>query len=278
MPNNASKQVFEIGRRKLYYEDEGAGQTVLILHGADLCIPGSWDKPVAALIAAGYRVVFAYRAGRGASDPHPVFLSLARDSQDCWALMDKLGIDRVVLIGHSQGACVAADMCLKQPHRVAGIVSEDSAAFGKFGSVIADLSIDRFDDEDHALYEKHKATLTFLGRPYEYPSDYNVWRMLKRRSKLNPQQEWMSQQVPDPDDAPMPPGKWCEPPLLVFAAARGRVRPGDPEAHELADSLPAQNARLVVVTKSGHGIHEEQFDLFIAETLSFLATLPLQEN
>ena len=272
MPNDAPKKIFEIDRRRLYYEDEGSGRPILILHGATLRIPGSWDKPVAALVAAGYRVVYVYRAGRGPSDPHPVFMSLARDSQDCWALMDALEIDRVAIIGHSQGAYVAADMVLKQPDRVAGIVSEDSSAFGKFGNKVAHLSIDRLDDEDRTLYEKYKATTNYLGRPHAYPSDYNVWRMLKRRSS-RPEQPWMSQQVPDPADAPVPPGKWCKPPLLVFAAGLGRVHANDPEAHQLANSLPAENARLIVVTKSGHGIHEEQFDLFMAETLSFLDAL-----
>ena len=69
--------------------------------------------------------------------------------------MDHLGVDRVVLVGHSQGACVASEMVLKRPERVAGVVSEDSDSFGKLGAVVADVSIDRFDAEDRALNEKY---------------------------------------------------------------------------------------------------------------------------
>ena len=61
-------------------------------------------------------------------------------------------------------------------------------------------------------------------------------------------------------------------PLLVFAAGRGRVRPGDPEAADLAAQLPASRSRLEVVTDSGHYIQHEQPEAFNARLLDFLAT------
>jgi pimeloyl-ACP methyl ester carboxylesterase len=268
-------KVFKIDGRKLYYRDEGSGRPILILHGAYLFIPGSWDKTVEALVKAGYRVVYPQRAGRGRSDPHPVFLSLARDARDMWALADHLELGRVVLVGHSQGAYVARDMLLKRPQRVAGVVSEDSASFGKLGGVVARASIDRFEAEDRALYEKYKATVKFLGREWEYPSDYNVARMLKSRhhKMILSGDEWKRQQVPDPKDAPVPEGKWCKVPLLVFTAGRGRIRQGDREAIALQKRLPAEKARFIVVAKSGHGIHEEQTEIFNRELLAFLQRL-----
>jgi alpha-beta hydrolase superfamily lysophospholipase len=129
-------KVFKIDGRKLHYHDEGSGRPVLVLHGADRHVPGNWNKSMTALVKAGYRVVFPHRAGRGRSDPHPVFLSLARDSRDMWALVDHLALRRVVLVGHSAGAAVARDMLLKRPDRVACVVSEDSSSFGKLGSAI----------------------------------------------------------------------------------------------------------------------------------------------
>jgi pimeloyl-ACP methyl ester carboxylesterase len=272
-PKRLETKVFKIDGRDLYYHDEGSGASILILHGADLHIPGSWDRPIEALLTAGYRVIFAYRAGRGRSDPHPEFLSLARDARDMWALADHLALGRVVLVGHSQGAFVARDMLLKRPDRVAGVVSEDSSSFGKLGAAVARVGIDRFDAADRALYEKHKAALESLGRPWEYPSDYNVWRLRKRQRDRRPADEWKTQQVPDPNDAPVPKGKWCKAPLLVFAAGRGRIRPGDPEALALRERLPAETVRFVVVTKSGHGIHEEQTKIFNRELLAFLKRL-----
>ena len=265
-------KLFEIDGRRLYYHDEGAGRSVLILHGASLTQgAGAWDQVARALVEAGYRAIFPYRAGRGESDPHPIFLSLARDSRDMWALTDELALDRVVLVGHSAGAFVARDMLLKQPHRVAGVVSEDSAAFGKLSSATHKAAdTDRFDAEDRALYEKYKETLAFLERPWEYPSEHNVLRILKRRKALHRDNLWKRQQVPHPDDAPVPEGRWCKVPLLLFTAGRGRIRQDDPEADQLRQQIPAEDVQFIVVTKSGHGIHEEQFEIFMRELLAFL--------
>ena len=277
MLDEMETKTFDLDGRKLYYKDQGTGMPVLILHGADLHIPGSWDSTMKRLLEANYRVIFPYRAGRGPSDPHPVYLSLARDSRDMWALVDHLALGNVVLVGHSHGAFVARDMLLKRPDAVAGVVSEDSGSFGKFGEIVAKVSIDRFDAEDRGLYEKNGPTLAFetrgLGRAWLYPSDYNVWRTLKRRAGRNPADDWKTVELPDPENAPIPEGKWCQVPLLVMTAGRGRIRQDDPEATELQKRLPGEDARFVVVTKSGHGIHEEQPEIFMGELLDFLNSL-----
>ena len=267
--------VFEIDGRKLYYRDIGTGLPVLILHGARLIVPGSWDETIDALVGGGYRVIYPQRAGRGKSDPHPVYLSLARDTRDMWALADHLKLKKVVLIGHSQGAFVARDLVLNRPKDVLAIVSEDSDSFGTLKPYAARASIDRFDTEDRASYEKYQETLRFVGRSTDYPSDYNVRRILMSRQS-RPANDWKWQQVPDPADARIPEGRWCKVPLLVFTAGRGRIRQSDPETGELAKKLPAANARLVVVTKSGHGIHEEQPGLFNREVLTFLKSIGSQ--
>jgi len=268
-------KTFEIDGRKLFYTDQGQGRPVLILHGACLFVEGSWDPVVRCLVENGCRVIYPLRAGRGQSDPHPVFLSLARDRRDAWALLDHLGVRRCVLVGHSQGACVACDMLLSAPERVEGIVIEDSASFGKFTTDdYLNAGVERFDPQTRRLYEKWLPTLEYLGRPWEYPSDYNVMRLLKARRFHSQEEEWKYQQVPDPDDAPVPQGAFCKSPALVFAAGRGRIRQNDPETEELRARLPAEDVRLVVATHSGHAIHEEQLDLFAQSLLSFLATLP----
>ena len=58
------------GDSEIYYEDHGAGQPVVLIHGYPLS-SRAWDKQVLALLAAGYRVITYDRRGFGASASPP---------------------------------------------------------------------------------------------------------------------------------------------------------------------------------------------------------------
>jgi len=50
----------------LFYEDQGQGQPVVLIHGYPLD-GGSWERQSAALLEAGYRVIAYDRRGFGRS-------------------------------------------------------------------------------------------------------------------------------------------------------------------------------------------------------------------
>jgi pimeloyl-ACP methyl ester carboxylesterase len=56
---------------EIYYEDHGAGQPVVLIHGYPLS-GRAWDKQVPALLDAGYRVITYDRRGFGQSRLHHV--------------------------------------------------------------------------------------------------------------------------------------------------------------------------------------------------------------
>jgi len=51
---------------ELYYEDHGAGQPVVLIHGYPLS-GASWEKQIPRLLNAGYRVITYDRRGFGKS-------------------------------------------------------------------------------------------------------------------------------------------------------------------------------------------------------------------
>ena len=51
---------------EIYYEDHGAGQPVVLIHGYPLS-GRAWDKQVPVLLEAGYRVITYDRRGFGRS-------------------------------------------------------------------------------------------------------------------------------------------------------------------------------------------------------------------
>src|SRR6202047_4880117 len=91
------------GNIDLYYEDQGSGKTVVLIHGWPLS-GASWEKQTAALLAAGYRVIAYDRRGFGRSSQPSTGYDYDTFAGDLKALLDHLALDQdVVLAGFSMG-------------------------------------------------------------------------------------------------------------------------------------------------------------------------------
>src|SRR5262252_4494202 len=77
---------------EIYYEDHGAGQPVVLIHGYPLS-GRAWDKQVPALLQAGHRVITYDRRGFGASSQPATGYDYDTFAADLHAL----------LAGHSMG-------------------------------------------------------------------------------------------------------------------------------------------------------------------------------
>jgi len=86
----------------IHYEDHGAGQPVVLIHGYPLSGRG-WDKQVPALLDAGYRVITYDRRGFGASSQPAVGYDYDTLAADLSALLERLDLREVILVGHSMG-------------------------------------------------------------------------------------------------------------------------------------------------------------------------------
>jgi non-heme chloroperoxidase len=87
---------------QIHYEDHGAGQPVVLIHGYPLSGRG-WDKQVPALLEAGYRVITYDRRGFGQSSQPVVGYDYDTFAADLAALLDYLDLHDAVLVGHSMG-------------------------------------------------------------------------------------------------------------------------------------------------------------------------------
>jgi non-heme chloroperoxidase len=87
---------------EIYYEDHGAGQPVVLIHGYPLSGRG-WDKQVPALLAAGYRVITYDRRGFGQSSQPTAGYDYDTFAADLSALLEHLDLRDAVLAGHSMG-------------------------------------------------------------------------------------------------------------------------------------------------------------------------------
>jgi non-heme chloroperoxidase len=87
---------------EIYYEDHGAGQPVVLIHGYPLSGRG-WDKQVPALLEAGYRVITYDRRGFGQSRQPTVGYDYDTFTADLNALVEYLDLRDAVLVGHSMG-------------------------------------------------------------------------------------------------------------------------------------------------------------------------------
>ena len=87
---------------EIYYEDHGAGQPVVLIHGYPLSGRG-WDKQVPALLEAGYRVITYDRRGFGKSSQPASGYDYDTFAADLNTLLEHLDLRDAVLVGHSMG-------------------------------------------------------------------------------------------------------------------------------------------------------------------------------
>jgi pimeloyl-ACP methyl ester carboxylesterase len=103
---------------------ESAG-TVLCMHG--LTRNSADFAHLADYLCARYRVVSVDQRGRGRSDydPQVARYTPAVYVQDMFALLDRLGVDSVILIGTSMGGLMSMMMTAMQPERIRAVVIND---------------------------------------------------------------------------------------------------------------------------------------------------------
>ena len=151
MPTAASSGMADVNGISMYYATYGAGNPVLLIHGG-LGHADIWANQVIDLMA-DHLVIVADSRGHGRStrnaDPYGYDLMAA----DYLALLDFLNIDKVDLVGWSDGGIIGIDIAMTHPDRVDQVfaqaanittdgVDPDVATDPVFGAYIEAMAVD----------------------------------------------------------------------------------------------------------------------------------------
>ncbi len=118
-----TERTVDLGEVSLHIHEAGEGPLVLLCHGFPE-LGYSWRNQMLPLAEAGYHVVAPDQRGYGRSSrPEPVEdYDILHLTGDALALIDALGHERAVVVGHDWGANVVWSLALRAPERLAGVV------------------------------------------------------------------------------------------------------------------------------------------------------------
>lgn len=88
---------------EIHYTDEGRGPTIVLSHGWPLSSE-VWERELRLFTAAGYRVIAHDRRGHGRSGRPGAGHDVGTYARDLADLVDQLGLDDLLLVGHAVGA------------------------------------------------------------------------------------------------------------------------------------------------------------------------------
>ncbi len=116
----------EVGGLKVFYEREGEGFPVYLLHGA-LLTHSVW-RPQFEALRGRYMAIAPDLPGHGGSDPLPGEPSIKGYAEVVAGMMEALGTEEAAVVGHSMGGAVALQLTLDHPEKVRSLVLANTGA------------------------------------------------------------------------------------------------------------------------------------------------------
>ena len=120
--------IVHVNNIDLSYVENGTGEAIVFLHG----YTGStkdWEKQIS-FFSKNYRAIAIDHRGHGNTEApsRKEDYAIKIFSQDVYALLNKLGVDRCCLVGHSMGGYMALQIILDHPDIVKALVLVDTAS------------------------------------------------------------------------------------------------------------------------------------------------------
>ncbi len=106
---------------KMYYEIQGTGKPIVLLHGSFMTINMNWNK-IMPMLAKNRKVIAVEMQGHGHTADIDRPITYEQMADDVSALLKYLKIDSADILGYSFGACVAVQMGIRHPEQVRKLV------------------------------------------------------------------------------------------------------------------------------------------------------------
>ncbi|HEV8673494.1 MAG TPA: alpha/beta hydrolase [Methylomirabilota bacterium] len=247
---------------------DGRLTPLVCIHGFSLS--GLIYERLLAGLPAGYRAIAVDQRGFGDSARPPAGYTIPEFAADNAALLDALGIDRAVVMGHSYGGMVAQQFAVAYPERLLALVPVGTwahvpPAFGLGEDVGSRLELWR---------TRGNVPEAFTGRIERYVLARNVTAEEKARFLAIAMGAGTTALIETLTDIYTRPCLTLDQlaairaPTLVMAGAEDTIITV-PAARRLADAIPG--SELVVISDSGHTPMWEQPRAFAGALFGFLA-------
>lgn len=148
---------------------ERMAETILCVHGISANCR-CWDTMAEAL-APRYRIIAMDLRGRGLSEKPPAGYSIAHHCRDIRVLLENLGVERAVIMGHSLGALIALAFGAQYPEKVESLILVDGG--GKLSA-----------EQTKKVFAGIQPTLDRLGKVF--PSSEAYLDLMKKNPLLQP--------------------------------------------------------------------------------------------
>ncbi|MHB9030812.1 MAG: alpha/beta fold hydrolase [Candidatus Latescibacterota bacterium] len=260
----------------LYFEDQGSGKPVVLIHGWPLN-GAAWERQVPALLDAGYRVITYDRRGFGKSSHPSVGYDYDTFTEDLNQVMTTLDLRDTVLIGHSMGSAevthylgtygsdrvskgiligVLPPFLLKTSDNPAGV---DGSVFE---GIRAKIAKDRFEYAWEFVKNFYNADVLggSLVSDQVLRNSWNVATLSSGKAFADCVLTWTTDFR---EDLPR-----INIPLLLIHGDSDRILPYDSTA--VPYSKMVRNSRLVTIQGGPHGIPWTHVDLVNTEILNFI--------
>lgn len=250
------------------------GRTVIFHHGG-LYYGWYWEKQIAALSEAGYRVIAKDRLGWGKSSKPVIPYSINLWASNTVRLMDHLGIEQAAVVGHSIGGQMVTRFAFLYPERTTHLVTVNQVGLtdrrkGRgFQPLSGEVDVNPDMDEVYAGLLRW-AEENYVNWQPEFAEHMRIrygnrlsgdWPRMAYVSRLTGQMRGMDTVVND--------WQHIETRTLILGGAEDYPTYAE-EARHAAEIFP--NGEVVNIPGIGHNPHEEVPEIVNAELIRFLGS------